>query len=256
MKQFEVLHVLNGDALKDRFPTQLTGELAVMRECLIEGPVEGKTPSKFYADRATYLYNTYGIPKQDYFEKTIPELQKLLQSDKLTEVNLWFEDDLFCQTNQWYVAHTFLSNRLVERLWVVRPPVQDQYGFGKFDTHGLFNLFKNRILVRHPERLAKLWTLYQANEYEAMMTLVTDTDSNLAFIAPAIEALQEMKKTDETKGRPIIKLLEIMKELNTFEFESVFREFNRRESIYGLGDIQVKRLYEIAICQMNSDKSS
>jgi len=35
-----------------------------------------------------------------------------------------------------------------------------------------------------------------------------------------------------------------MKELETQDFGPVFREFTKRESIYGYGDLQVKRLFD------------
>ena len=34
-----------------------------------------------------------------------------------------------------------------------------------------------------------------------------------------------------------------MKELDTKDFGTIFKEFNRRESIYGFGDVQVRRLF-------------
>ena len=34
-------HVLNGDALKEQFPPTITGDIIVIRECLVDGPVTG-----------------------------------------------------------------------------------------------------------------------------------------------------------------------------------------------------------------------
>ena len=54
----------------------------------------------------------------------------------------------------------------------------------------------------------------------------------------------ERISTEENLGRPVQSLIQIMKELETEEFEPVFREFCIRESIYGFGDLQVKRLFD------------
>jgi hypothetical protein len=35
-----------------------------------------------------------------------------------------------------------------------------------------------------------------------------------------------------------------MEDLETDEFGPVFKEFNKRESIYGFGDLQVKRIFD------------
>jgi len=57
------------------------------------------------------------------------------------------------------------------------------------------------------------------------------------FILPATKAHVERKPTNENAGRPIQSLITIMKELETEEFGPIFREFNKRESIYGFGDL-------------------
>jgi len=66
---------------------------------------------------------------------------------------------------------------------------------------------------------------------------------------PAIHAhLQRFPSETETNkeklGRPKISLIQIMNELKSEEFAPVFREFSKRESIYGFGDLQVKRLFD------------
>ena len=39
-------------------------------------------------------------------------------------------------------------------------------------------------------------------------------------------------------------LKQIISELKTHEFDPVFKEFCQREAIYGLGDLQVKRMFD------------
>jgi hypothetical protein len=50
--------------------------------------------------------------------------------------------------------------------------------------------------------------------------------------------------TENNPGRPVQSLLEIMDELGTTDFGLIFKEFNKREAIYGFGDLQVKRLLD------------
>ncbi|WP_215225522.1 hypothetical protein [Echinicola shivajiensis] len=45
-------------------------------------------------------------------------------------------------------------------------------------------------------------------------------------------------------GRPEQSMIGIMEELHTDEFSKLFREFSKRESIYGFGDLQVRNLLE------------
>jgi hypothetical protein len=64
------------------------------------------------------------------------------------------------------------------------------------------------------------------------------------FILTAVKAHTDRIPTEGNLGRPSQSLIQIMKELETDEFEPVFKEFSKRESIYGFGDLQVKRLFD------------
>ncbi len=64
------------------------------------------------------------------------------------------------------------------------------------------------------------------------------------FILPAVQAHIDRLPKNGNPGRPVRTLIEIMHELQTEEFGPVFREFCRRESIYGFGDLQVKQLFD------------
>lgn len=59
-----------------------------------------------------------------------------------------------------------------------------------------------------------------------------------------LNTIASLWETYQNAGRPIQSLITIMKELDTEEFGPVLREFNKRESIYGFGDLQVKRLFD------------
>jgi hypothetical protein len=81
---------------------------------------------------------------------------------------------------------------------------------------------------------------------EKIITRECLMDANLKgkypFIPAAVEAHIARIPTENSPGRPRQTLLDIMKELETDEFGPVFREFCKLESIYGLADLQVKRL--------------
>ena len=77
-----------------------------------------------------------------------------------------------------------------------------------------------------------------------MLKIATELESSYPFIYKALEAHISRFPTDGTLSKPRQSLIEIMNELNTREFGPVFREFSRREAIYGFGDLQVKRLLD------------
>ena len=99
-------HILNGDALLDQFPKSIKGEKIILRECLVEGDVQGDSFESFCQVRADYLQQAYGqVVDVDYHKEVVPEFEKILAIPQGSEVNLWFEDDLFCQVNFWFTLH-------------------------------------------------------------------------------------------------------------------------------------------------------
>ena len=141
-----VYHVLTGDALLENFPKEkITGTLIVNRECLIEGPVTSEASDQFWKEREQYLSQTYSDSDIDYRSEVMAELTQLQQLKDGDEVNLWFEHDLFCQTNLWFTITLIPSNVKVYR---VSPIIEEQeylwYGFGALSKDELATCFEER----------------------------------------------------------------------------------------------------------------
>ena len=56
-------HILNGDALLERFPENIEGPKYIIRECLLEGRLEGETLEEFFENRAKFIENFFKISK-------------------------------------------------------------------------------------------------------------------------------------------------------------------------------------------------
>jgi len=246
MKQKErVYHILNGDALKKQFPKTLKGEVVVARECLVDGDVGGNNLDDFFQRRAHFIAKSYGnYSVRQYEQDTVSEFDKIRNIPSGTEVNLWFEDDLFCQVNFWFVTHLLFSYAGNCRVFLVRPKVRTSYGFGGFDEKGLLQLFDERMAIPEISAIASLWEAYQQGELEALNRRATALEKPFPFILQAVKAHAARIPSKGNAGRPAQALSEIIEELGTDEFAPVFREFSKRESIYGFGDLQVKRIWE------------
>ena len=124
------VHILNGDALKDNFSSDITGEIIVIRECLVDGDVSGKNLDELFKNRAKFISECYqGFSKDGYYEKVIPEIQKLESLNNDVEINLWFEDDLFCQINFWFTLDCLRKFDKINSTFLVRPEQHNKYGF-------------------------------------------------------------------------------------------------------------------------------
>lgn len=241
-KQF---NILNGDSLKERFPESLKGEIIVTRECLVDGSVKGNSLTDFFKTRAEFISNNYdGYSEQDYFEKTVPEFQKMQNIPDNVDINLWFEDDLFCQVNFWFVIKLLSKSQPNNQFFLIRPKLHSQFGFGGLSESELISIYENRLVLTELDKLARLWESYQSNNIEKLIEISRQLKNSYPFIFTAVEAHIERIPTSGNLGRPIQSLIRIMDELNTSEFEPIFKEFCKREKIYGFGNLQVKRLFD------------
>ena len=237
-------HILNGDALKDQFPTTITGATIIARECLVDGPVEGKHLEELYTTRASYLSQTYGGTIQDYSDQTVVEFQKILNLEENADVYLWFEDDLFCQVNFWFVLYLLQQKNRNNSIYLVRPPAHSSYVVGGLSEPELISCLKNRVLLAEAEKMAQLWILYQKGDTHELLALANEFKDQYPFILEAVNAYNDSIPANGNPGRPTTSLVSIMRDLKTQNFGKVFQEFTKRESIYGFGDLQVKRLFD------------
>ena len=71
-------HILNGDSLKEQCPESIPGDIIVARECLVDGDVKGMYSDTLFATRAKFLSQHYGGTEEEYYNKTVPEFQKII----------------------------------------------------------------------------------------------------------------------------------------------------------------------------------
>ena len=130
------VQVLNGDALaaKQRFE----GLVVICRECFMDGPIEAETISQFWQQRAEFIYGQFGANRAEYFTRVKAEFEKLLELNPDDNIHLWFEHDLFCQVNMWFVIHWLSSHGIKNNLYRCMPPRTDNFrGFGDKTTDDL-----------------------------------------------------------------------------------------------------------------------
>jgi hypothetical protein len=97
--------------------------------------------------------------------------------------------------------------------------------------------------LKRVARLSELWEYYQNNNIDLLIKISTDLKKLYPCIYKAVNAYIQTIPKNGNLGRPVESLTNIMIELNTKDFGQIFREFNKREEIYGFGDLQVKKIY-------------
>lgn len=241
-----MLHILNGDSLAAKFPADIHGQKAVVRECLVDGPVEANSLEELWVIRDEYLSETYDeASKGEYFEKVVPEFETILTSRTTEKVYCWFEKDLFCQVNLWFVM-SLLSKHEGDVYLVIPEKADIRLGFAELDERQMEEHFRDAKLLTKNERaiLASLWGMYQQHHIDEAMTLSKTTHTELPFLLEAVQAWKDSIPHGKYPGRPKATLIEIMEEYKTDDFRKIFIEFKNRAGIYGYGDLQVKSLLE------------
>ena len=243
-----IYHILNGDSLAHNFPdAQIEGEVIVVREALIVGDLSGHNLNDFWRSRAKFLELT----EAQYHKGVVKEFEKIINAPDDAEFNLWFEYDLFCQVNMWFVISiiNILSTKkqvyAVYTSYLDRADKQFWNGFGAATSSELKICFADRISLNDADLQfgQDLWAAYKINDLEKLIRLARNQSPALPYLQEVVKAQVERFPGDDTKGRPERVLEDITKNIST-DFQEVFREFWRRESIYGFGDTQVKELYD------------
>lgn len=238
-----LIHILNGDALLNRFPEEIEGERIVFRECLIEGPIQEKKIEAFLSSRKKYLTERY--PKASIsYQEVETELMKIEDIHSSAEVNLWFEDDLFCQINFWYCVSRLLANKHEGSIFLLRPETSLELGFGGCDTRALTNCFDRRMLldIKLIEKVNALWIAHTQQKETKLKSLKNHLELKYRFISDAVQALLSHNYVEESVV--VTTLKKIIEEEGTSEIKTVFPIFFKALPIYGFGDLQIKWLIE------------
>ncbi len=246
-----VIHIINGDALEDQFPKDLPGEILVFREGLIEGPKKVVEFEAFFASRAAYLSDAYGPKiKESYSRELSVPLMKIVTDLKPSEIVLWFEEDLFCQTNFWFICYFLEASGFGGKVSWAKPSGVAKYNFGLLSKEALTAVFEDRLPV-NIAKIALLWQAYSVNDSDKLIRLVAGIAGLSQYIIPAAIAYRDMNTSTIEKSRPYLSLLAITKTLKTTHFGKVFMMFCKKEAVYGFGDLQVKRIFDQVVAFEN-----
>ena len=243
-------HVLNGDALFERFPQEIMGEKIVIRECLMDGPTNAANWEEFYAQRTEFIRSSFDdkYSLEQYKIDCGLEYEKILHAEDGSEFNLWFEDDLYCQVNLWFTINFILKCIKNPQVFLIRPDKLTAYGFGAYNNDSLKLLLKKKQHIKSSsiEHMAHLWSHYSLNNSEPLILAANILYSNFPFILKACRAHLGRMSEGNKEIQPLIYIKQIMKELNTNSFVDTFKEFCKRHPIYGYGDLQFRLLWEKA----------
>jgi hypothetical protein len=243
-----VYHILNGDSLAYSFPNaKIEGDIIVVREGLIDGDLSGDNLHDFWHSRAKYM----GLTDAEYHDKAVSEFEKIINAPENSEFNLWFEYDLFCQVNLWFVISIINSLPVKKKVYAVYTSYLDKTskqfwnGFGPANSDELKVCYASRISLSEADINfgQQLWKAYKNGNLEELTNLSRHQSLAFPYLQEVVKAHVDSFPKDGTRGRPEKVIEDITKNIST-DFHQVFKEFWSRESIYGFGDSQLIHLYD------------
>jgi len=232
-------HILTGDSLAGTFRrTDIEGTPIVIRECLIDGPVSDDNPEIFWQKRSEYVHDAFDADVHEYFSSVKSEFDKIDAIRKDDEVNLWFENDLFCQANMWFTI-SLLNQRGITNVLRILPLVRTTNkweGFGRHTATDLAQCYEKRQpFTKGDFKLGEnLWDAYRNADVIALAFF----SGSLSPCFPCLEEVCKAEMERKRNERPR-KVLEDLLAKGYTDFSDIFRQFSQTESIYGFGDLQV-----------------
>jgi hypothetical protein len=236
----QIFNILNGDCLADQLKkTTIGGEIIVCREALVAGSLQAENLDDFWKLRSEFIAKEYNVPTSDYFDKTFPEFEMILNIPDDSEVNLWFEDDLFCQVNMWFCLSLIPKDKdlKIYRIFPKTTKENNWKGFSVSESSDLEESLNSRILLdgKDIELGINLWKAYQNNDRKALEQLSENQSDGFHFLKEVIDSYLNIN--------PEIFIKNVI-ENGATDFITLFEKFQNELGIFGFGDLQVKSIYD------------
>ena len=234
-----IFHITNGDYLADQLKeTSIDGEIIVCREALVSGPLQSDSLEEFWKIRSEFILKDYNAPIKSYYRKVVSEFEKMINIPEDSEINLWFEDDMFCQVNLWFCISLLSENKDV-KIYRIFPKTSEKdhwKGFSVSTNSDLEESLRSRVLFKENdiELSLNLWKAYQ-NQYKILLKQLSENESDcFNFLKEVIDSY--LNKDPELFIKNLI-------ENGITDFNSIFKKFQEELGIFGFGDLQVKNIY-------------
>ncbi|WP_336515035.1 hypothetical protein [Pollutibacter soli] len=246
-------HVLNGDALTDRFlALRLEGKVIVTREAFISGSLEGITLGELYKTRANYLIGPSASDLQQYYAFTVAEFDKICTAKEGDRFFLWFGYDLFCFINMLFIISRISSLNIPIEIKIVYPSFLSEEK--AWDDFGRAGVDKLRYSLDHSIKLSeedqvlagKLWTALRETNFELIDELSRRQSTAFPYLRVVCKAHLDRFPGHGRLGKPEKIINEIIRN-GKKDFSSLFVDFQKSEGVYGFGDVQVKEIYDRVI---------
>lgn len=244
----QLLHITNGTALTNYLnELNVKGEILTWQGMLCEGPtIENVNSEEFLNVRAGFFSSLYDVDLD--IEGIINELDVLNYPENYTEINLWFEYDLFCHINMLAVIKLLQQKQINLPIYLICSGrvegSSNLKGLGELSSKQLINHYKNKVkLTLEDLQLAvTLWGIYCGKDHNLFKPYIVQS-SSFKYLSNCLKAHLE-RFPDSVSGLNIFErnILEIVKNNTIKSKHHLLGYALNYQGYYGFGDTQISRI--------------
>ena len=246
----DILHITNGSSLTQYLnELDYKGDFLTWHEMLCEGPTKKHINSDaFLTTRKKFLNDFYDVEIDEYEYKM--EMHKLDDSEKYSEIVLWFEYDLFCHINMVAVISLLNEKQINLPISLVCsgriPGEMNLKGLSELTPEQIDEHFKSRIELteKDVDIATSVWQIYCGKDHNLLKPFITK-NSSFEYLGCCIKAHLE-RFPDYKSGLSALEH-NILELLNKYEVKSKHHLLGyalNYQGYYGFGDIQLMRMID------------
>jgi len=215
---------------------------------LMDGPLSNSLDQDFYVARAAYLSELYQVGESEYNSMVIPEIEKMKTIPPGSKVYLWYEYDLFCQINLWSCCRWLQNHSKDLSLYWVTPGHEGGKGFGSVSSESLSSL-SNTTAQRISKATLKEFALSleksSSKDYALLEAYIRDGQLT-SRTKTVLEAQLRRMSNGEGPSQLEVWITKAIEDKGA-SFSEIFQLFSEDHSVYGMGDLQFRRVYDSLI---------
>ncbi|XCF04998.1 DUF1835 domain-containing protein [Tamlana crocina] len=244
------LHITNGSVLTEFLKEiKVEGEILTWQEMLCEGPtIEYIDSEDFLEIRKTFFNDFYDI---EIDEKAVKkELKKLNESEKYSEIVLWFEYDLFCHINMVAVISLIQQKKISIPLYLVcSGRVEDSKGLkglAELSPKQLLEHYKSKVFLNKEdiEMAMTIWGIYCGIDHNLLKPFIVKS-SSFDYLSSCLKAhLKRFPNSVDGLNTLERNILEIIEKYSITSKHHLLGYALNYQGFYGYGDLQLKRIID------------
>jgi len=242
------LHITNGNSLTDYLrELDFTEDILTWQEMLCEGPTIPKIDSEdFFNLRSEFLKEYYDIEVDS--KELQKELSKLDNTEAYTEINLWFEYDLFCHINLLGVINLLHQKNIKKPLYLICSGrvkgEKSLKALTELNPEQLKTHYENKVLLTQDDidLAIALWRTYCGKDHNILKPYIV-TNSSFKYMSNCLKA--HLKRfPHQQSGLNVLEdnILRLVRDNDIKSEHHLLGYSLNYQGYYGYGDTQLKRL--------------